>query len=67
MQPETYEEFSAAGLNPSKCYCRGANKITEAPTKQIVAPTQSYKSGAFLSIPHPHKIDRTINTPPYAA
>lgn len=34
-------------------YCRGANNITETPIKQIPAPTQSYKSGVFLSMPQP--------------
>lgn len=36
--------------------------MTETPTKQITAPIQSYKSGVFLSIPHPHKTDRMIKT-----
>lgn len=45
-------------------YWRGANNITETPTKHIPAPIQSYKSGVLLSIPHPHNTERTINTPP---
>jgi hypothetical protein len=36
-------------------YWRGANNITKAPTKQISAPTQSYKSGVFLSTPQYRK------------
>lgn len=41
--------------------------ITAIPTKQINPPIKSYISGVFLSIHQPHAIERTINTPPYAA
>lgn len=37
------------------------------PITHMPAPIQSYKSGTFLSTPHPRKTDRTIKTPPYAA
>lgn len=41
--------------------------MIDTPRTHTNAPIQSYMSGAFLSIPHPHKTDKTINTPPYAA
>ena len=41
--------------------------MTKTPIKHIPAPIKSYKSGVFLSMPHPHNTDSATNTPPYAA
>lgn len=46
---------------------RGQYMITTTPTRHSAAPTMSARSGARPSIHHPHRIERTTNTPPYAA
>lgn len=46
---------------------RGAHMITETPTRQMAAPTQSYRSGFLRSICHPQSTERMTKTPPYAA
>ncbi len=50
-----------------KIYPLGQYIITNTPNKDIMPPMISNLSGITLSIPHPHKIERTTNTPPYAA
>lgn len=41
--------------------------ITKTPISAIAPPIKSNLSGITLSIFHPHRIERTINIPPYAA
>jgi hypothetical protein len=45
----------------------GQYMMTITPKRQIIPPIRSYLSGIILPIFQPQRMERTTNTPPYAA
>lgn len=52
---------------PSGFQPRGQNSTTPMPTKQIIPPIMSNRSGRKPSKYHAQAMDMTMNTPPYTA